>query len=83
MNDLVYRSFFLEPTDTWHRRYEALRACFVKQQAVAEVARRFGGSYGTACNWVSQFRLHCGANQRPPAAPPFYSTRLGTPGNIA
>ena len=26
MNELAYRNFFLQPTDTWHRRYEALMA---------------------------------------------------------
>ena len=66
MNELAYRNFFLEPNDTWHRRYEALRACFVEQQPLAEVARRFGVRYGTACNWVSQFRSQCDADQRPP-----------------
>lgn len=66
MNELAYRKFFLHPTDTLHRRYEALRACFVEQQPLADVAQRFGVSYGTACNWVSEFRSHCDASQRPP-----------------
>ena len=66
MNELAYQEFFLQPTDTYHRRYEALRACFVEEQPLADVARRFGVSYGTACNWVSQFRSRCDARQRPP-----------------
>lgn len=66
MNQLAYRSFFLQPTDTLHRRYEALRVYFVEQQPIADVARRFGVSYGTCCNWVSQFRSQCDADQRPP-----------------
>jgi hypothetical protein len=66
MNELAYRDFFLKPTDAGHRRYEALRACVVEQQPLAEVARRFGVRYGTACNWVSQFRSPCDADQRPP-----------------
>lgn len=66
MNELTYQKFFLQPTETWHRRYEALRACFVEQQPLADVAQRFGVSYGTACNWVSQFRSQCAASQRPP-----------------
>ena len=66
MNELAYRNFFLQPTDAWHRRYEALRACFIEQQPLAEVARRWGVSYGTICNWVSQFRSQCDASQRPP-----------------
>ena len=66
MNELSYRKFFLQPADTLHRRYEALRARFVERQPLADVARRFGVSYGTACNWVSEFRSHCDARQRPP-----------------
>ena len=66
MNELAYRNFFLKPTDAWHRRYEALRACVVEQLPLAEVARRFSVSYGTACNWVTQFRSQCDADQRPP-----------------
>ena len=66
MNDLAYRNFFLQPRDTWHRRYEALRVDFVEQQPLADVARRFDVSYGTVCNWVSQFRAQGEAKQRPP-----------------
>jgi transposase-like protein len=66
MNELAHRNFFLKPTDAWHRRYEALRAYVVEQQPLAEVARRFDVSYGTACNWVTQFRSQCDADQRPP-----------------
>jgi transposase len=74
MNPMAYREFFLEPAETWHRRYEALRACFVELQPLAEVARRFGVSYGTVCNWVSQFRSEQDAGQRPPF---FCSRRAG------
>jgi len=66
MNESAYRNFFLEPSDAWHRRYEALRACYVERQPLAEVARRFGVRYGTLCNWVSQFRAQCDADQRSP-----------------
>ena len=41
MNDLAFRNFFLQPTDTWHRRYEALRVYFVEQQPLADVAQPF------------------------------------------
>src|SRR3982074_3666251 len=66
MNESAYGDFFLHPTDSWHRRYEALRACLVEHQPLAKVARRFGVSYGTACNWVGQFRSQVDAKQRPP-----------------
>ena len=66
MNQSAYRSFFLQPTGTLHRRYEALRLYFVEQQPMANVARRFGVSYGTFCNWVSQFCSSYDADQQPP-----------------
>jgi hypothetical protein len=36
------RRFFLDPQLTFHRRYEALRAFFVENRPVAEIASRFG-----------------------------------------
>ncbi len=29
MDAATYQQFFLEPEDSWHQRYEALRALFV------------------------------------------------------
>jgi transposase-like protein len=66
MNERTYREFFLKPSGGWHRRYEALRAHFVEQRSLADVARQWGLSYGTVCNWVSQFRAQRNANQPPP-----------------
>jgi hypothetical protein len=48
--------FFLQPSNTTHRRYEALRAYFVDNLPSAEAARRFGytpGSFRVLCH---QFR---------------------------
>ena len=36
------RRFFLDPQLTFHRRYEALRAFFVEDRPLAEVAAKFG-----------------------------------------
>jgi hypothetical protein len=47
------RRFFLEPTSTKHRQYEALRAYFVEQRPSSEVARAFGyspGSFQVLCH---------------------------------
>jgi hypothetical protein len=66
MDGQVYRQFFLQPTDTWHRRYEALRSAFVEGQSLSGVADRFGVSYGTVCNWVSEFRGQYDRGQPPP-----------------
>jgi hypothetical protein len=45
-------AFFLEPTNSTHRQYEALRAYFVEGLPSAEAARRFGYSPGS-------FRVLC------------------------
>jgi DNA-directed RNA polymerase specialized sigma24 family protein len=66
MNDPLWRRFFLEPQQTLHRRYEALRAVFVDHQPQTEVAERFGYTYNTMRRLVSDFRAQCRANQVPP-----------------
>src|SRR5262249_43808256 len=66
MKDTFCRRFFLEPTQTLQRRYEALRAVFVDQQPQMEVAKRFGYTYATLRGWVSAFRAHCRTGQVPP-----------------
>jgi len=50
--------FFLEPSNTTHRQYEALRAYFVEDLPSAEVARRFGYSPGSFRVLTHQFRQH-------------------------
>ena len=66
MTSTGYRHFFLQPTDAWHRRYEALRLVFVDRRPLKEVARRFEVSYGTLCNWVCEFRAQRDHNERSP-----------------
>ena len=61
-----YEQFFLQPTDSWHRRYEALRMVFVDQEPLKKVAQRFEVSYGTICNWVSEFHAQRDSDERPP-----------------
>jgi len=39
MDDTAYREFFEQPTQTYHRRYEALRAYF--PQVRSEISRQF------------------------------------------
>jgi transposase-like protein len=48
--------FFLEPKNTTHRQYEALRAYFAEDLSSAEVARRFGYSPGSFRVLTHQFR---------------------------
>lgn len=66
MTSSGYRQFFLQPTDAWHRRYEALRLVFVDQRPLKEVAQRFEVSYGTMCNWVTEFRAQQDNDERSP-----------------
>ena len=47
-----YARFFLEPRNSAHRQYEALRAYFVDRLASAQAAERFGYSPGS-------FRVLC------------------------
>jgi hypothetical protein len=62
------RQFFLEPQQTFHRRYEALRSVFVEGQPLEPVAARFGYKVSTLRSMVSRFR----ADRRCGVTPPCY-----------
>jgi Helix-turn-helix domain len=62
--------FFLEPDDTLHRRYEALRAYFVQRRPLQEIATQFGYTYDTLRQVVHQFRTQCRSGSPPPFSPP-------------
>ena len=68
------RRFFLDPQLTFHRRYEALRAFFVEDRPVAEIAAQFG--YKPAALNVMISRFH--AQFRRGAFPPFCPRRPRT-----
>src|SRR3954447_3810024 len=71
---------FLEPANSTHRQYEALRAFFVDGVPSAEVAARFGYTPGSFRVLVHQFRNQPGRNFFAPTArqgrPPGKRTRL-------
>jgi hypothetical protein len=69
MDDTACQNFFLQPTQTLHRQYEALRAVFVAHQPLPQVARQFGYGYGSLRNLVTDFRAQCRAGQAPPFSP--------------
>ena len=48
--------FFLEPSNTNHRQYEALRAYFIDKLKSAEAARRFGYTPGSFRGLCHEFR---------------------------
>jgi hypothetical protein len=66
MDDQVCRRFFLEPQETMHRRYVALRAIFVDELPLDQVADRFGYRPGALKSIVSRFRARCRAGDPPP-----------------
>jgi hypothetical protein len=63
------RRFFLEPEQTFHRRYEALRAILVDGEPIDRVAERFGYKLSAMRSMVSRFR----ADRRRGVTPPFSS----------
>src|SRR5215471_5358747 len=66
MDDSICRRFFLEPDQTSHRRYEALRAIFVEGLPLNQVADRFGYRPLALRSLVSQFRRGCRTGSPPP-----------------
>ena len=69
MNDTLCESFFLQPTQPLHRRYEVLRAAFVEHRPLQDVARQYGYRYGSLRNLVARFRAQCQRGQVPPFSP--------------
>jgi hypothetical protein len=61
--------FFLEPTQTFQRRYEALRAVFVDSEPLDQVAARLGYKPSALRSMASRFRADC----RRGVTPPFFS----------
>ena len=70
------RRFFLEPQQTFQRRYEALRAIFVDDEPLDQVAQRFGYKPSALSSMASRLRANC----RHGVATPFFSpTAAGGP----
>ena len=53
---LTFSRLFLQPANTNHRQYEALRAFFVEGLPAKQVAARFGYTYGSFRNLIHRFR---------------------------
>lgn len=66
MDGVNFADFFSSPKHAIHRRYEALRSHFVDGESMQDVAHRFGVSYGTMRNWVSEFCIAQSAGKEPP-----------------
>jgi hypothetical protein len=66
MVDERCRQFFLEPTETAHRKYEALRAIFVEKRQLQEIAQQFGYQESSLRSMVSRFRTQIQNNDLHP-----------------
>jgi hypothetical protein len=75
MDDRPCTRFFLEPKGAFHRQYEALRAHFLNDEPIAEVAERFGNTVSTLKSMASRFR----GNLRRGLTPPFSCRRTRSP----
>ena len=75
MDDTAYDQFFTQPIQTYHRRYEALRAVFVEGRSQKEVAKAFGFTYGSMRQLVLEFRQSCDAKDES-AESPFFATSV-------
>ncbi len=69
MDDACRRQFFLEPTETYHRQYEALRAFFVEGRRLKEIAQQFGYQESSSRSMVCRFRARLQTNDLRPFLP--------------
>jgi hypothetical protein len=74
MDDQLCHRFFLQPQETFHRRYEALRAYFLDGLPLAEIADRFGYRQSSLKSLVCRFRAACAQGGPPPF---FFQTDVG------
>jgi hypothetical protein len=73
MDDTAYQRYFTQPSQTYHRRYEALRAVIVDGRPQKGVAEEFGFQYSSLRQLVYEFRQHCDANGESGESP-FFET---------
>ena len=66
MDNTRCRQFFLEPTETYHRQYEALRAFFVEGRRLKDIAQQFGYQESSLRRLVCRFRNHVKTDTVPP-----------------
>ena len=59
MEDRPCLQFFLEPQQTFHRQYEALRAIVVGGEPLRLVAERFGCKVPALKSMACRFRASC------------------------
>jgi hypothetical protein len=67
VDDTRCLDYFLHPSGTFQRQFEALRAYFVERQPLDQIAPRFGLTYNSLRSLVRDFR----ADRREGIEPPF------------
>ncbi len=67
MDDTRCLDYFLDPSATFQRQYEALRAYFVERRPLHQIAPQFGLTYNSLRSLVRDFR----ADRRQGIEPPF------------
>ena len=67
MDDTRCLDYFLQPSGTFQRQYEALRAYFVERRPLDQIAPQFGLTYHSLRSLVRDFR----ADRREDIEPPF------------
>jgi hypothetical protein len=67
VDDTRCLDYFLQPSGTFQRQYEVLRAYFVERRPLDEIASQFGLTYDTLRSLVRDFR----ADRREGIEPPF------------
>ena len=72
MDDADYRRYFTQPSQTYQRRYEAVRAVIIDGRSQKDVADQFGFRYSSLRQLLYEFRRQVDAG--PSSESPFFET---------
>jgi hypothetical protein len=75
MDDAAFQRFFTQPTQVYHRQYEALRAVVVDGRSQKEAAEAFGFQYRSLRQLLYEFRHSFNAKRGPTPSPFFKPSR--------
>lgn len=76
MDDTAFQRFFTQPTQVYHRQYEALRAVVVDGRSQKEAAEAFGFRYHSLRQLLYEFR-HSFDAKPPSTQSPFFKPPRG------
>ena len=71
MEDTAMRRYFTQPTQTYQRQYEAVRAVIIDGRSQREVAEALGFEYGSIRQLLHAFRRFCEAGSESTESPFF------------